>query len=157
MEAETNAEIFRAGFHKDRDLDGVDGDEPENNGNQSLEDMQGWNGERIRADGETAIDPAEEEPQDQEAQEQEPEADEPEQEPQEQPDDRGFIPTGRLRENTEARRIAERENQELRERIARLEGAQQARQQQPPQPQQPKHGPIRCSILTLTIAIRQPL
>ena len=130
MSDETEREIARSAFGDD---------EPTGDNDRSLEQMQNIEGQLIGDDDEQ-IEPEDEEPQDQEAAEAEP-GEEVAEEPQEQPDDRGFIPTGRLRENTEARRIAERENQELRERIARLEGAQQAYQPQQPQPQQPQARP----------------
>ena len=125
MSDETEREIARSAF---------DAEEPTGDGDRSLEQMEDLEGQLTGDDGER-IEPEDEEPQDQEAADQ---GEEVAEEPQQQADDRGYIPTGRLREVQEARRIAERESQELRERIARLEGAQQARQT-PPEPQLP-HG-----------------
>ena len=132
---DTEREIARSAFTDE---------EPTGDDDRSPEAMRGWDNEELGADGE-AIDPADEEPQDQEAQAQQPEEvvedGEPVEDDEPPADDRGAIPTGRLREVQEARRTVERENQELRERIARLEGAQQARAQQPQQPQQPAQRP----------------
>ena len=130
---ESEREIARSAFTDDEPVDDSD---------QSAEDMQGWDGERLAPDGE-AIDPADEEPQDQEAQADQGEELAEDAEPEPPADDRrGAIPPRRLAEEADLRRQALRENQELRERIARLEGAQQAQPQPQPQPPQARPDPV---------------
>ena len=129
MIEESEREIFRSALSDD---------EPDGGDDRSPEQMQDFDGRTIGDDGEPIEDPAEEEPTDEEAQAEQPE--EVVEEPEES-DRRGAIPSGRLRESEELRRIAEHERNELRERVARLEGAQQAYRQPPPQPQQPQARP----------------
>ena len=135
MQVPTEEEILAgaiAGTEQEIFDDANDRTEDENNGDRSLEEMDDVPGETEEGDDE----PDEEEP-DGETDETEEEIDAASEEDGEDPEptqseDRGRIPSSRLREETERRRAIENERDNLRAELA----AFRVQQQQRPQPQQ---------------------
>src|SRR5258708_764108 len=106
----------------------------ENDGDTSLEQMD--DDDAPTGDEEPTDEEEGEEPDDSEEGEgEEGEGEEPEPEPQDRGQDRRGIPPGRLREESDARRVAEAETRELR---ARLENLERNHRQPPQQQQQPE-------------------
>jgi hypothetical protein len=119
-------------------------DDPENDGDKSLEEMEDPVGDNPDAEGDEVDAQDEDEPEAEEEDESEgePEVQEP---PQERRDERKerFVPSGRLREESERARAAEAEARQLREELARLSGRVdemsrlRAPQEQPKAPERP--------------------